>query len=328
MLATSSLLILVNWLTFIYSVESHQLVQASLGYFIAPLVNVLLGVLLLGERPRPYQVLSIVLAAAGVVVLTALVGRFPWVAVTLALSFALYALMRKLIPVDSMMCLAVETLLILPLGLAYLAYLAATGKAGGAGPGLWGLLMLSGPVTVVPLCCSAAPPGGCSFRRWASCNIWRRPAISCRGGRFRRAVFERSSRQFRLHLDGHLDLHVGLAGGGPTAASRSSSPTDADGYRVRYGATRACPIPLFGGVINSASPELHAHFRLRLGFDGVAELDGGARRGATLGDDAAGGGREELVEQRGRAGGEAGAELLEDLRPAQAAAVDHADRPP
>ena len=151
MLATSSLLILVNWLTFIYAVESRQVVQASLGYFIAPLVNVLLGVLLLRERPRPYQVLSIALAAAGVLVLTALVGRFPWIALTLALSFALYALMRKIIPLDSLMCLAVETLVMSPLGLAYLGYLAATGKVGSAGPSLWGLLMLSGPVTVVPL---------------------------------------------------------------------------------------------------------------------------------------------------------------------------------
>ena len=151
MLATSGLLILVNWLTFIYAVEARQVVQASLGYFIAPLVNVLLGVLLLRERPRAYQVLSIALAAAGVLLLTGLVGRFPWIAVTLALSFAFYALMRKIIPVDSLMCLTVETLIICPLGLAYVGYLAATGKADGMGPGLWGLLILSGPVTVVPL---------------------------------------------------------------------------------------------------------------------------------------------------------------------------------
>jgi chloramphenicol-sensitive protein RarD len=151
MLATSGLLILVNWLMFIYAVESRQVIQASLAYFTAPLVNVLLGVLLLRERPRTYQVLSIALAAAGVVVLTALVGRFPWLAVGMAVSFALYALMRKLIPVDSLMCLAVETLIMLPLGLAYLGYLAMTGMSGGAGLSLWGLLMLSGPVTVVPL---------------------------------------------------------------------------------------------------------------------------------------------------------------------------------
>jgi chloramphenicol-sensitive protein RarD len=105
----------------------------------------------LRERPRPYQLLSIALAVAGVLLLTVLVGRFPWIAVTLALSFAFYALMRKIIPVDSLMCLAVETLMISPLGLAYIVYLTAAGKAGGAAPGLWGLLMLSGPVTVVPL---------------------------------------------------------------------------------------------------------------------------------------------------------------------------------
>jgi chloramphenicol-sensitive protein RarD len=112
---------------------------------------VLLGVLLLRERPRPYQLLSIALAAVGVLVLTGLVGRFPWIALTLAVSFAFYALVRKIVPLDSLMCLAVETLVISPLGLAYLGYLSATGTAGGTGPGLWGLLMLSGPVTVVPL---------------------------------------------------------------------------------------------------------------------------------------------------------------------------------
>ncbi len=116
MLATSGLLILVNWLTFIYAVGTRQVVQASLGYFISPLVNVLLGVLLLRERPRPHQLLSIALAVAGVLLLTGLVGRFPWIAVTLALSFAFYALMRKIIPVDSLMCLAVETPIISPLG--------------------------------------------------------------------------------------------------------------------------------------------------------------------------------------------------------------------
>jgi chloramphenicol-sensitive protein RarD len=151
MLTLSTLFIAGNWLTFIYAVSSGQVLQASLGYFINPLVNVLLGVVFLRERLRPYQTLSIGLALAGVVVLTAIVGHVPWVALTLALTFSLYALMRKIMPVDGLMSLAVETLLMAPVGLAYLGYLAAASGREPPGPETMGLLMLGGPVTTVPL---------------------------------------------------------------------------------------------------------------------------------------------------------------------------------
>jgi chloramphenicol-sensitive protein RarD len=151
MLALSTLFIAANWLMFIYAVTSGQVLQASLGYFINPLVNVLLGVLFLRERLRPRQMLSIGLALIGVLVLTAFVGKVPWVALTLALTFSFYALMRKLMPVDGFVSLAVETLLMVPVALAYLGYLAATSSHEPLRLSTVGLLMLSGPITTVPL---------------------------------------------------------------------------------------------------------------------------------------------------------------------------------
>jgi len=151
MLALSTLFIAANWLMFIYAVTSGQVLQASLGYFINPLVNVLLGVLFLRERLRPRQTLSIGLALIGVLVLTALVGKVPWVALTLALTFSFYALMRKLMPVDGFVSLTVETLLMVPVALAYLGYLAAASSHEPLRLSTVGLLMLSGPITTVPL---------------------------------------------------------------------------------------------------------------------------------------------------------------------------------
>jgi len=151
MLGLSTLLIATNWLIFIYAVATGQVLQSSLGYFINPLVNVLLGVTFLGERLRPYQALSIVLAGVGVLVLAAVVGTIPWIALTLAVTFALYALLRKIMPVDGWVSLTVETLGMTPAALAYLGYLAATAKTTGSGPASIGLLALSGPITTVPL---------------------------------------------------------------------------------------------------------------------------------------------------------------------------------
>ena len=131
MLGLSTLFIAANWLVFIYAVVSGQVLQASLGYFINPLVNVLLGVVFLRERLRPYQTLSILLALAGVLVLAGFVGEVPWIALTLALTFGLYGLMRKIMPVDGLVSLTVETLAMTPVALAYLGYLAADEAGGG-----------------------------------------------------------------------------------------------------------------------------------------------------------------------------------------------------
>lgn len=151
LLAVTSLLIAVNWLTFIYAVISRQLLQSSLGYFANPLVSVLLGVVFLRERLRPYQVLSIALAAIGVCVLAALVGRVPWISLTLAFSFAFYGLLRKLMPLDGMVSLTVETGLMAPFSLAYLGWLAGGEQLTGQTLPALALLMLSGPVTTIPL---------------------------------------------------------------------------------------------------------------------------------------------------------------------------------
>jgi chloramphenicol-sensitive protein RarD len=151
MLTASTLLIAANWLIFIYAVTIGQVLQSSLGYFVTPLVNVLLGVLFLGESLRPCQILSIALAVVGVLAAAGLVGQFPWIAVALSLSFALYALLRKTMPVDGLVSLTVETLAMTPFAAGYVAYLAATDKATGSGWAMTGLLMLSGLVTTVPL---------------------------------------------------------------------------------------------------------------------------------------------------------------------------------
>ncbi len=151
MLGLSTLFIAANWLVFIYAVISGQVLEASLGYFINPLVNVVLGVVFLRERLRPWQTVSIVLALTGVLVLAGFVGEVPWIALILALTFGLYGLMRKIIAVDGLVSLTVETLAMTPAALAYLGCLGATRQATGSSLGLLGLLALSGPVTTIPL---------------------------------------------------------------------------------------------------------------------------------------------------------------------------------
>jgi len=156
MLAVSSLLIAANWLVFIYAVASNQVLEASLGYFANPLVNVLLGAVLLHERLRTNQKVAIALAAVGVLVLAIRVGTLPWVAVALATTFALYGLLRKTMPMAALSGLTVETLGLTPAAVAYLGYLGWTGASAVTGPAMAGLLALSGVVTSVPLLLFAA----------------------------------------------------------------------------------------------------------------------------------------------------------------------------
>lgn len=153
LLAVSTALIGANWYLFIYGVASGRVVETSLGYFINPLVNVVLGVAVFGERLRPAQAAAVALATAGVAYLIVAQGEPPWLGLTLAVSFALYALVRKVAPVEALAGLTAETLLLLPAAAAALGAWLWLGTAGFAqhGPVIDLLLLSSGLVTAVPL---------------------------------------------------------------------------------------------------------------------------------------------------------------------------------
>jgi len=152
-LALSSALISVNWGLFIWAVQSGRLLQASLGYFINPLINVLFGVIFLGERLRALQKVAVGLALIGVTVLAVTTGVLPWVSLVLAVTFGLYGLLRKTVAVESMVGLFAETALLAPIGLTYVCVLEWTGRGAlGRGTlGHGGLLMACGVVTGAPL---------------------------------------------------------------------------------------------------------------------------------------------------------------------------------
>jgi len=150
-LMLSSVLIGINWLVYVWSVERHHVVEASLGYFLNPLVNVVLGVALLRERLGRAQLLAVGLAAIGVAVLglASGVGQGLWVSLTLAFSFGLYGLVRKLTPVEALEGLTVETLVLAPLALGYMLWSGAPGLMQG---GLVSVLLIAaGAVTAAPL---------------------------------------------------------------------------------------------------------------------------------------------------------------------------------
>jgi chloramphenicol-sensitive protein RarD len=145
-LLASAALVSVNWLVYVYAVAAGRTVDASLGYFINPLFNVLLGVLVLRERLRPVQWLAVALAASGVLWLALRAGELPWVALVLATSFASYGLIRKQIAVDAVVGLAAETTLIAPFALGYLLW---NRPSHDGFTTAW--LALGGLVTAVPL---------------------------------------------------------------------------------------------------------------------------------------------------------------------------------
>jgi chloramphenicol-sensitive protein RarD len=153
LLTASALLIATNWLVFIIAVGHAQVIQSSLGYFITPFVSVLLGFLFFQERLRRLQLVSLLLAAVGVLLLTIQYGRIPWVAITLAITFGSYGLLRKIVTVDSLTGLTVETLLLGPVALGYLFYVSWQGNGAFPAQGTQtnSLLALSGIATAVPL---------------------------------------------------------------------------------------------------------------------------------------------------------------------------------
>lgn len=156
--ALSALLLSGNWITYVWAVQNQHVVDASLGYFILPLVNVALGYVFLHERPRPGQWLAVAVAATGVLWLTIQTGRLPWIALVLALSFGFYGLLRKVASLGALEGLALETILLAPLGLGALAWWSWHGQGvlvqGDATSVTW--LLLAGPLTAIPLLLFAA----------------------------------------------------------------------------------------------------------------------------------------------------------------------------
>jgi chloramphenicol-sensitive protein RarD len=151
--ALAAVFIAINWLLYIWAVTSGRLLEASLGYFMTPLVNVLLGVAALRERLRPPQWIAVALAVSGVLQLTYVYGRTPWIALVLAVTFGLYGLVKKRAPLGAVDGMAVETAIVTP---AAVAYLAAAGFGGAGaftqGPALTQVLLVgAGPMTLAPL---------------------------------------------------------------------------------------------------------------------------------------------------------------------------------
>jgi len=151
--AVAAILIGVNWLVYVWSVNANYIVETSLGYFINPLISVLLGVIFLRERLRPFQWLPVALAAAGVVYLAVAYGRLPWIALTLAFSFGTYGLVKKLAPLGSLYGLTLETGILFIPAVLYLIFV----DFSGTGAFLHGslitnvLLVGAGAVTTIPL---------------------------------------------------------------------------------------------------------------------------------------------------------------------------------
>jgi len=149
----AAVLLSLNWLVYVWGVNSGFIVETSLGYFINPLFSMLLGVVFLRERLRPAQWLPVALAAAGVIYLTITYGRPPWIALSLAVTFGLYGLVKKLAPLGSLYGLTLETALVFPIALVYLAFVGFNGSGAFLQQGaLTDILLIgTGVVTSIPL---------------------------------------------------------------------------------------------------------------------------------------------------------------------------------
>lgn len=152
-LSLAAALLAVNWGVYVYAVATNQVVEASLGYFINPLVSVALGVTILRERMRPTQWVAVAVAVLAVGVLTASYGRIPWISLAVAFSFGTYGLIKKQVGAGSVESLTIETAVLTPLALVVMIVLAVQGTSELASgePDLILLLILLGPVTAIPL---------------------------------------------------------------------------------------------------------------------------------------------------------------------------------
>ena len=149
----STSLLAVNWYVYIYAIDTDRVLQTSLGYFINPLMNVVLGMIFLRERLPFLQIVAVALAALGTMNLIFNYGELPWIALVVAGTFGIYGLIRKTVSIEAVQGLFVETTLILPFALGYLIHLMATGKAafGAVNLSTDALLVLIGPITALPL---------------------------------------------------------------------------------------------------------------------------------------------------------------------------------
>lgn len=153
LLLLSAALVTINWVTYIVAVLGDHILAASFGYFLNPLVSVALGMLVLGERLRPRQIVACAIAAAGVAILAAASRGLPWMALSLALSFGFYGLVRKVVAVEALLGFTFEVAALTPLAGVYLLWLAWSGRSTFAlgTPGIDALLAGSGIVTALPL---------------------------------------------------------------------------------------------------------------------------------------------------------------------------------
>jgi chloramphenicol-sensitive protein RarD len=149
-LFAASLTVSVNWLVFIWAVNSGHVLQSSLGYYINPLISILLAMIFLKEKSTRLQIVSFILAAFGVIYLTVSYGVFPWVSLLLAISFAVYGLLKKVVTIPPMFGLTIETMFVTPLAVLYLLFApAAEGTSISTGTAV--ILFLSGAATAAPL---------------------------------------------------------------------------------------------------------------------------------------------------------------------------------
>jgi chloramphenicol-sensitive protein RarD len=156
-LTLSAVFIGMNWFVYIWAIQDERILETSLGYYINPLTNMLVGYWLFGERLRRYQKIAVSLATIGVVVLTLAADEVPWVALFLAVSFTVYAAIRKKVVIGGMPGLFVETVLLLPFAIIWFVYLYSSSRMAflGGDSALNAWLMLAGPITAVPLLCFA-----------------------------------------------------------------------------------------------------------------------------------------------------------------------------
>jgi len=152
-LGSAAIFLSINWLVYVYAVTTNQVVQASLGYFVNPLISVAMGVLILKEKLRKTQWIAVGIAIVAVAVLTIASGSLPWIALTLGLSFATYGLLKKFANLPSLHSLGIETAVLVPIAMVILGIAIVNGSESFVldGPKITFLLIMLGPVTAIPL---------------------------------------------------------------------------------------------------------------------------------------------------------------------------------